>query len=112
MRRLLAVFLLLPPLLAGSAVAGFFAFGYWNFHSREKEIIARMDQYYLSLTRPARDEYLLESDETFEVPYMASKLSVAAEPTRFYDANDRLLGEFASDKGVAVSDPSELPEFL
>jgi penicillin-binding protein 1A len=104
--------LLIPPALAGLAAAGFVAVGYWNFHSREKEIIARMDQYYLSLTRPARDEYLLESDETFEVPYMASKLSVAAEPTRFYDAQDKLLGEFASEKGVAVSDPADLPEFL
>ena len=77
MRRngfVLAALLLALPLAVALAAAAFIAAGYWNYKSREKDIVERMDHYYLSLTRPSRDEYLLESDETFEVPYMASKL--------------------------------------
>src|SRR5579883_1086565 len=93
-------------------VAAFVFHGWWTYRKNQRAIVERMDQYYLSLTAPARDEYLLESDETFEVPYMASKLSVAAEPTRIYDLNDQLIGEFSTQRGVYVGDPAQLPLFL
>ena len=86
--------------------------GWRSYKSMEPSIVDKMDQYWLSLTTPGREEYLLGEDEVFEVPYMASKLSVSAEPTRIYDAQDRLLGEFVSEKGVYASDPDALPAYL
>lgn len=105
----LAVSFCLAGLLA---VTGFIGYGYYTYKTHEKSIVERMDQYYLSITSPSRDQYLLESDETFEVPYMASKLSVSAVPTRIYDANDKLIGEFSTEKGQNVTDPNDLPVFL
>ena len=102
----------LACLVAALGAAAFVFHGWWTFHENERSIVERMDQYYLSLTAPAREQYLLPDDETFEVPYMASKLSVAAEPTRIYDANERLMGEFSVDKAQVVRDPADLPLFL
>src|SRR5581483_765230 len=78
----------------------------------EPQIVGKMDQYWLNLSEPGREQYLLGEDEVFEVPYMASKFAVQAEPTRIFDARDRLLGEFVSEKGVYVRDPADLPEYL
>ncbi|MBI3553450.1 MAG: PBP1A family penicillin-binding protein [Elusimicrobia bacterium] len=111
MPKLLA--LALYAFLAGCLlVAGFVSFGYWTYKRHEKEIVERMDQYYLTITSPAHEQYLLEGDETFEVPYMASKLSVAAVPTRIYDAREKVIGEFSTEKGQYVTDPNDLPIFL
>lgn len=111
MGKLARVFLLLPVFFA-LGLAGLIGRGWWLYHSHQASIVGKMDQYYLSLTAPSREEYLLEEDETFEVPYAASKLSVEAVPTRIYDADDRLIGEFSVDKGVFVAAPGELPVFL
>ena len=86
--------------------------GWWTFHRLEKSIVEKMDQYYLTITTPGREEYLLQDDEIFEVPYMASKMSVSASPTRILDSRDRLLGEFITERGVYVRDPADLPTFL
>jgi penicillin-binding protein 1A len=96
----------------GVFVAGFIGFGFYNYKKHEREIVGRMDTYWLTITSPNHDQYLLESDETFEVPYMASKLSVAPQPTRIYDANEKLLGEFSIEKGQYVTSPDDLPIFL
>ena len=103
---------LLALLLVPLGVCLLFAWGYWTFKSREASIVEKMDQYYLTVTSPGREEYLLSEDEAFEVPYMASKLSVEAVPTRIYDARGRLMGEFLAEKGVYVNDASDLPVFL
>ncbi|OGR87290.1 MAG: hypothetical protein A3J74_11310 [Elusimicrobia bacterium RIFCSPHIGHO2_02_FULL_57_9] len=91
---------------------GMFGYSWLLYYIHKKSITQKMDQYYLSLTSLGREEYLLEDDETFEVPYMASQLSVAAVPTRIYDIDDRLIAEFSVDKGVFVSSPDQLPPFL
>lgn len=95
-----------------AAVGGMFLSGWWRYHQLESSIIEKMDAYYLNLTVPGREEYLLSEDEAFEVPYMASKLSVAAAPTRILDAKDRLIAEFSVEKGQYVRSPDELPAFL
>jgi len=89
-----------------------FLHGYWTYHRLENSIVGKMDQYYLNVTTPGREDYLLGDDEVFDVPYMASRLSVAAVPSRIYDASGRLLGEFASDKALYVRDPDDVPAFL
>ena len=94
------------------AALGLFGWGWWTYKRNETAIIERMDQYYLTVTSPGRENYLLESDETFEVPYMASKLSVEAVPTRIYDAQGALIGEFSTEKGLYVTNPDDLPIFL
>ncbi|MEK7233882.1 MAG: PBP1A family penicillin-binding protein [Elusimicrobiota bacterium] len=99
-------------LAAGVAVGGMFLSGWWRYHQLEGSIIEKMDSYYLNLTVPGREEYLLSEDEAFEVPYMASKLSVAAAPTRILDAKDRLIAEFSVEKGQYVRSIDELPAFL
>ncbi len=99
--------------LAGAAgVGAMFLSGWWRYHQLESSIIEKMDAYYLNLTVPGREEYLLGEDEAFEVPYMASKLSVAAAPTRILDDKDRLLAEFSVEKGQYVRSPDDLPAFL
>jgi len=99
--------------LAVGAVAGAMILtGWWRYHQLESSIVEKMDSYYLNLTVPGREEYLLASDEAFEVPYMASKLSVAAAPTRILDAKDRLIAEFSVEKGQYVRSPDDLPAFL
>ena len=110
MRALLILLagLLLAPFIA----AGMFCYGWWSYHLLERSIVEKMDQYYLNITTPNREEYLLESDEVFEVPYMASRLSVTAVPTRIYDSAGRLIGEFASEKALYVRDPDDVPSFL
>ena len=80
-------------LLAPLAALFLFLHGWWNYHRLEKSVVEKMDQYYLNLSMPGREEYLLEGDEVFEVPYMASKLSVEAVPSRIYDASGRLIGD-------------------
>lgn len=99
-----AGFLLAPP--------AFLFYGWVNYKLLEKSVVEKMDEYYLDITTPGREQYLLEGDEVFDVPYMASQLSVSAVPTRIYDAHDRLIGEFAVEKGVYVRDPGELPNYL
>src|ERR1035437_9222595 len=98
-------------LAAGAAGVMVFA-GWWRYHSLERRIVGTMDQYYLNLTAPGREEYLLEGDEVFEVPYMASKMSVAAAPTRILDAKDRLIAEFSVERGQYVRSPDDLPAYL
>ena len=106
--------LALAALLAAgpAAVLAVFGYGYWTYKANEKAIVERMDQYYLTITSPGHEQYLLESDETFEVPYLASKLSVEAVPTKILDANDRLIGEFSVEKGLYVTSPDDLPVYL
>lgn len=99
-------------LLAAGAVGFMVAAGWWRYRSSEADILSRMDHYYLDLTAPGREEYLLDSDEVFEVPYMASKLAVSAAPTRILDAKDRLIAEFLVEKGQYVRDPGDLPAYL
>ena len=99
-------------LAGGAVVGGMCLSGWWRYHQFESTIVERMDAYYLNLTVPGREEYLLGEDETFEVPYMASKLSIAAAPTRILDAKDRLIAEFSVEKGQYVRSPEELPAFL
>ena len=55
---------------------------------------------------------MLEGDEVFEVPYMASRLSISAAPTRILDAKDRLIAEFSVEKGQYVRSPDDLPAYL
>ena len=43
-----------------------FLAGWWRYHTLERGIVEKMDQYYLNLTVPGREEYLLEGDEVFE----------------------------------------------
>ncbi|MEK7382970.1 MAG: PBP1A family penicillin-binding protein [Elusimicrobiota bacterium] len=108
------------PVLAASVavlcvvcvVAGMVLAGWWRYHRLERSIVEKMDQYYLNLTVPGREEYMLEGDEVFEVPYMASKLSVAAAPTRILDAQDRLLAEFSVEKGQTMRSADDLPGYL
>jgi penicillin-binding protein 1A len=88
------------------------AHGYWTYKKLERSVVDKMDQYYLAITQSGREEYLLGDDEQFEVPYMASTLSVSAEPTRIYDLNGRLIGQFASEKGLYVRSAEDLPVFL
>jgi penicillin-binding protein 1A len=102
----------LALLLAPLAAAAFVGWGWWTYKRSEKSIVEKMDQYYLTVTSPGHERYLLESDETFEIPYMASKLSVDAVPTRILDAQDRLIGEFSVEKGLYVRDTEDLPIFL
>ena len=97
---------------AGIVVGGMSLSGWWRYHQLEAAIIEKMDAYYLNLTVPGREEYLLSEDEAFEVPYMASKLAVAAAPTRILDAKDRLIAEFSVEKGQYVRSPDDLPAFL
>lgn len=111
MRRAFFAFLFLL-LLGFLAALGVFAWGWWTYKRSEAAIVERMDQYFLSITSPAREQYLLEEDETFEVPYMASRLSVAAVPTKILDREGRLIGEYSVEKGVFVSDSDHLPVFL
>jgi len=110
MRTLLA--LLGAALLAPLAAAAMLFHGYWTYHRLEKSVVEKMDQYYLNVTTFGREDYLLEGDEVFEVPYMASRLSVDALPTRIFDAADRLIGEFSSEKALYVRDPEDVPAFL
>ncbi|MDD5628435.1 MAG: PBP1A family penicillin-binding protein [Elusimicrobia bacterium] len=110
MRAILAVLLALA--LGPFIVAGMFLYGWWTYHRLERSIVEKMDQYYLSISAPNREEYLLSSDEVFEVPYMASKLSVEAVPTRITDSSDRLIGEFSSARALYVRSPEDLPPFL
>lgn len=98
--------------MAAAALAVMILAGWWRYHVNEHAIVEKMDQYYLNLTVPGREEYLLESDEVFEVPYMASKLAVAATPTRILDAKDRLIAEFSVEKGQYVRSPDDLPAYL
>ncbi len=109
-RSLLAA--LAVMIASGAGVGGMFLSGWWRYHQLENSIIEKMDAYYLNLTVPGREEYLLSDDEAFEVPYMASKLSVAASPTRILDAKDRLIAEFSVEKGQYVRSPDQLPAFL
>ena len=99
-------------LAALGAVAILVGAGWWRYHSSQSHILQQMDHYYLDLTVPGREEYLLDSDEVFEVPYMASKLSISASPTRILDAKDRLIAEFLVEKGQYVRSPDDLPAYL
>jgi 1A family penicillin-binding protein len=83
-----------------------------QYKSHERDIVEKMDRYWLNLTQPGREEYLLEDDEVFVVPYMASKLSVEALPTRILDAQDRVITEFSVEKGQYVRSPEQLPSYL
>ena len=102
----------LAGLVVVAGVGALFFSGWWRYHQLESSIIEKMDAYYLNLTVPGREEYLLTDDEAFEVPYMASKLSVAAAPTRILDAKDRLIAEFSVEKGQYVRSPDDIPAFL
>lgn len=93
-----------PIILVGS--------GWLKYKHLESSIVGKMDQYFLNITTPGREEYLLEEDEVFEVPYMASKWSAEAMPTRIYDRKGRLVGEYVSEKGIYVRDPDKIPTFL
>ncbi len=104
---ILAVIILLPL-----AMGLLFLRGWWTFHHLQKSIVEKMDRYYLDLSTPGREEYLLENDEVFEVPYMASKLSIEAAPSRIYDASGRLIGEFSRERALYARSPAELPVFL
>ena len=99
-------------LLAGGAAGWMILSGWLNYRAHKTTIIERMDAYYLNLTVPGREEYLLSEDEAFEVPYMASKLSVSASPTRILDDKDRLIAEFSVEKGQYVRSPEEIPSML
>lgn len=99
-------------LLAAAAPLALFGYGWLTYQRLEKSIVEKMDQYYLNLSTPGREEYLLEDDEVFEVPYMASQLSVSALPTQILDLNGKLIGEFSIEKSAYVRDPEELPGYL
>ncbi len=86
--------------------------GWMRFERLERQIVEKMDQYYLNITTPGRGEYLLSDDEVFEVPYMASTLSVAAEPTRIYDRHGQLIGEYVAERSLYVRSEKDLPAFL
>lgn len=79
---------------AGAAVV--LGLAWRQYRAREHDIVEKMDRYWLNLTTPGREEYLLESDEVFVVPYMASKLSIEAVPTKILDAQDRVIAEFST----------------
>lgn len=109
-RAFLALLLLAAAGAAGlAAMAGL---AWRQYRLRERDIVEKMDRYWLNLTVPGREEYLLESDEVFVVPYMASRLSVAAVPTRILDARERLIAEFSTEKGLYARSPEELPSYL
>ncbi len=108
----LAVVALAAVLGVLAAVSILVGSGWWRYHSSESHIVSQMDHYYLDLTVPGREEYLLDSDEVFEIPYMASKLSISAAPTRILDAKDRLIAEFLVEKGQYVRSPEDLPAYL
>lgn len=110
--RRAALLLLALALLGGAGAAALLGLAYSRYKSHERDIVEKMDRYWLNLTQPGREEYLLESDEVFVVPYMASKLSVAAAPTRILDAQDRVITEFSVERGQYVRSPEELPAFL
>ncbi len=99
-------------LLAAAAAGGMFLAGYRRYRGLEPQIIEKMDQYYLDLSQPGREQYLLSGDEVFNVPYMASALAVAATPTRVLDAQDRLIAEFSVERGQYVRSPDDLPGYL
>ncbi len=99
-------------LAAGAGLAGLTGLAYRRYRAHERDIVEKMDRYWLNLTLPGREEYLLETDEVFVVPYMASKLSIDAVPTRILDAQDRLIAEFSTEKGQYVRSPEELPAYL
>jgi len=99
-------------LLAAAALGAMILSGWWRYRVSESDILQKMDHYYLDLTVPGREEYLLDGDEVFEVPYMASKLSVSAAPTRILDAKDRPIAEFSIEKGQYVRSPDDLPAYL
>jgi penicillin-binding protein 1A len=107
-----ALAILAGGVLVLGAVASMVFAGWWRYHALERSIVEKMDQYYLNLTVPGREQYLLEGDEVFEVPYMASRLSVAATPTRILDGKDRLIAEFSVEKGQYVRSPDDLPAYL
>ncbi len=96
----------------GAVIGSMLLSGWWRYHQLERSIIEKMDAYYLNLTVPGREEYLLSEDEVFEVPYMASKLSVTAAPTRILDVKDRLIAEFSVEKGQYIRSSDDLPVFL
>ncbi|MFI5363726.1 MAG: transglycosylase domain-containing protein [Elusimicrobiota bacterium] len=106
------VAVLIAAVVAGVAAGAMILAGWWRYHVLERSIVEKMDQYYLNLTVPGREEYLLEGDEVFEVPYMASKMSVAAVPTRILDAKERLIAEFSIEKGQYIRSPDDLPGYL
>jgi penicillin-binding protein 1A len=108
----LALAVLAGGILAAAAAGAMVLSGWWRYRTLERSIVEKMDQYYLNLTVPGREEYLLGSDELFEIPYMASKLSVAAVPTRILDAKDRVIAEFSVEKGQYVRSPDDLPVYL
>jgi penicillin-binding protein 1A len=99
-------------LLAAVGAGGMFFSGWWRYHTLERGIVEKMDSYFLNLTVPGREQYMLEGDEVFEVPYMASRLSITATPTRILDQKDRLIAEFSVEKGQYVRSPDDLPAFL
>ncbi|MDE2491928.1 MAG: transglycosylase domain-containing protein, partial [Elusimicrobia bacterium] len=103
---------LAAAVLAGAAGGVTLLAAWWRYRELEPQIVEKMDQYYLNLTVPGREEHLVASDDTFEVPYLASTLAVAAEPTRILDVKDRLIGEFSIQKGQYVRSPDELPVYL
>jgi len=98
--------------LALGACVLFFAYGWLEYRWLEKSVVEKMDQYYLDVSEPGREQYLLEADQVFEVPYLASRLSVSAVPTRIFDANDKLIGEYVSEKGLYVRSPRDIPAAL
>ncbi|HAZ07502.1 MAG TPA: hypothetical protein DCZ01_03020 [Elusimicrobia bacterium] len=108
----LALAVLAAAACAAAGVGFMFLAGWWRYHQLEASIVEKMDQYYLNLTVSGREEYMLEGDEVFEVPYMASKLSVAATPTRILDAKDRLIAEFSVEKGQTMRSVDDLPAYL
>jgi penicillin-binding protein 1A len=97
-----AAFLLLLP--AGFFPALVLTAGAWTFWRLEPSISRRLDQCWMAVSEKGREQYLLSGDEQFEVPYMASTLSVAAEPTRILDCEGRLIGEFSCEPGLYASD--------
>ena len=107
----LALAVLAAVVFAATGVVYMFLAGWWRYHQLEASIVEKMDQYYLNLTVSGREEYMLEGDEVFEVPYMASKLSVAATPTRILDAKDRLIAEFSVEKGQTMRSVDDLPSY-
>ncbi|MFA6094057.1 MAG: PBP1A family penicillin-binding protein [Elusimicrobiota bacterium] len=111
-RGFLISLVLLPFLAAALITLAIIGWGYYSYKKNETSIIRKMDQYFLAITQPDREEYRLEGDEVFEVPYMASRLTQDAAPTRIYDRTGRLIGEFSSAQGLYVQSPDELPGFL
>ncbi len=103
---------LAAAVLAAAGAGAMIGAGWWRYYSHRNDIVAKMDAYYLNLTVPGREEYLLGDDEVFEVPYLASTLSVAAVPTRILDTKDRLIAEFSIEKGQYVRSPDDIPAYL